>query len=211
MIVNSRPLTYQSSDDAEEPLTPSHLLLGYRVLSLPETVVTTDEDEYLVELTQVDLTPRMRHLNKTVDHFWRRWRSEYLLQLRELHQHPGLAKGVVRAYAVGDIVIIHDDAHPRGLWKLGKVESLITGADSHTRGAAVRVLSSGQNTTILRRPMQRIYPLEVLAETNLMASNPQDAPRPTLTDSANPVDPSEGNTSAELVPQWSARNVRHLG
>ena len=56
MIVNSRPLIYQSSDDAEEPLTPSDPLLGYRVLSLPETVVMTDEDEYLVEPTQVDLT-----------------------------------------------------------------------------------------------------------------------------------------------------------
>lgn len=37
MIINSRPLTYQSSEDAEEPLTPSHLLLGYRVLSLPDS------------------------------------------------------------------------------------------------------------------------------------------------------------------------------
>ena len=27
-ILNSRPLTYISSDDVEEPLTPSHLLMG---------------------------------------------------------------------------------------------------------------------------------------------------------------------------------------
>ena len=33
-------------------------------------VVTTDEDEYLVEFTPVDLTRRMQHLNKIVDHFW---------------------------------------------------------------------------------------------------------------------------------------------
>ena len=88
---------------------------------------------------------------------------------------------------------------------MGKVEGLITGADGHTRGAAVRVLSSGQNTTILKRPVQRLYPLEVQAETNLMASTPKTLPRPTLTDSANP---SEGNTSAESVPQWSAREKR---
>lgn len=65
-----------------------------------------------------------------------------------------------------------------------------------------------KNTTILKRPVQRLYPLEVQAETNLMASDSQDAPRPTLTDSANPVDSSESNTSAELVPQWSAREKR---
>ena len=27
-IVNSRPLSYVTSDDLEEPLTPSHLLVG---------------------------------------------------------------------------------------------------------------------------------------------------------------------------------------
>ena len=35
-IINSRPLTPISADDLEEPLTPSHLLCGYRLLSLPE-------------------------------------------------------------------------------------------------------------------------------------------------------------------------------
>ena len=35
-VLNSRPLSYVSSDDLEEPMTPSHLLIGYRVLSLPD-------------------------------------------------------------------------------------------------------------------------------------------------------------------------------
>ena len=39
-VLNSRPLTYVSTDDLEEPLTPSHLLLGYRVLSLPDPTLT---------------------------------------------------------------------------------------------------------------------------------------------------------------------------
>ena len=30
--LNSRPLTYVSSDDPEEPLTPSHLMYGRRIL-----------------------------------------------------------------------------------------------------------------------------------------------------------------------------------
>ena len=32
-ILNSRPLTYMSSEDVKEPLTPSHLMLGYQVIS----------------------------------------------------------------------------------------------------------------------------------------------------------------------------------
>ena len=39
MVVNSRPLSYVSTEDAEEPLTPSHLLIGRKVLSLPDSTL----------------------------------------------------------------------------------------------------------------------------------------------------------------------------
>ena len=35
MVINSRPISYVSSEDFDEPLTPSHLLMGYRVLTIP--------------------------------------------------------------------------------------------------------------------------------------------------------------------------------
>ena len=35
-IVNSRPLSYLSSEDLKEPLTPAHLLAGRCTLSLPD-------------------------------------------------------------------------------------------------------------------------------------------------------------------------------
>ena len=38
MILNSRPSSYVSTEDIEEPLTPSHLMTGGRVLSLPDVV-----------------------------------------------------------------------------------------------------------------------------------------------------------------------------
>ena len=34
-VLNSRPLTYLHSDDVEEPLTPWHLVIGQRLLTLP--------------------------------------------------------------------------------------------------------------------------------------------------------------------------------
>ena len=37
-IINSKPLSYLTSSDLEEPLTPSHLLIGRRVLSLPNNL-----------------------------------------------------------------------------------------------------------------------------------------------------------------------------
>ena len=42
-LLNSRPLTYMSSDDVIQPLTPSHLLCGRRVLTLPDE--PGDEEE----------------------------------------------------------------------------------------------------------------------------------------------------------------------
>lgn len=41
-IINSRPLTYISADNLEEPLTPSHVLVGRRLLSLPKKPVTNN-------------------------------------------------------------------------------------------------------------------------------------------------------------------------
>ena len=37
-IINSRPLSYVMSSDLEEPLTPSHLLIGRQVLNLSDNL-----------------------------------------------------------------------------------------------------------------------------------------------------------------------------
>ena len=39
--------------------------------------------------------------------------------------------------SIGDIVLIHDEDHPRIFWKMGKVEDLIMGAEGVIRGAMV--------------------------------------------------------------------------
>lgn len=75
-VLNSRPLSYVSMDDLEEPLTPSHLLSGYRVLSLPDPSLHDDPDPNYGESAQ-DLSRRMKHLMKTLEKFWKRWRKEY--------------------------------------------------------------------------------------------------------------------------------------
>ena len=63
MTLNSRPLTYVSSEDLEEPLTPSHLMCGFRVLSLPDPSITRDQDDYSPKVSSSNLTRRLKHLN----------------------------------------------------------------------------------------------------------------------------------------------------
>ena len=69
MILNSHPLSYVSYEEFEQPLTPSHLLLGFKVLSLPDVEVNDDTDCDR-NVTRGDLTKRMKHLSTTLDKFW---------------------------------------------------------------------------------------------------------------------------------------------
>ena len=110
-VLNSRSLTYFSTDNLEEPWTPSNLLLGYRVLSLPDPILSDDPDYddnleepwtpsnlllgYRVlslpdpilsddpdyDESPNDLGHRMKHLLKTSEKFWKHWKKEYLVEL----------------------------------------------------------------------------------------------------------------------------------
>ena len=84
-ITNSRPLSYMMSSDLEEPLTPSHLLVGRRVLNLPDNLGYT-VNSHNEEIDSSQLHRRSKHLANTLNHFWKRWRTEYLTELRESHR-----------------------------------------------------------------------------------------------------------------------------
>ena len=113
-VLNSHPLT-----DLEEPLTPSHLLAGRRIWSLPDHLCQVSDEDF--DTGPELLTKRARHLNRTLDQFWSRWRKEYLLKLREAHrQHDGRTDQ--SNIAVDDVMIVHSKDEPRRFWKLGHVK-----------------------------------------------------------------------------------------
>lgn len=146
-IMNSRPLCYNYSDDTEEVITPSHLIFGRRLM----TYNYSDEEETKIE-DQVSLTKRMKYLQLLIDSYWGRWRNEYLTQLRE-YQKIGVD---VKFIEKGDIVVIFDHQLKRNRWKLGKVVKLIQGSDNIPRAAILRT-----NTNQIKRPVTKLYPLEV--------------------------------------------------
>ena len=161
-IINSRPLTYLSPDDLEEPLTPSHLIAGKRVVDLPDDLGYQEDwrDEDFV-LTQERVSRRVRYTNLILNHFWARWRQEYLAELREAYrQYNGRCSGQP-SISEGDVVVVHDDSLPRGFWKLGLVKELFKGPDGVARAALVRLTTKDGKQSLLRRPIQRLYPLEI--------------------------------------------------
>ena len=111
MVINSRPLTFVSSDDLEEPLIPSHLLFSRRMMdsSRLSTYDSSEVDETF-DVQPVALTQRAKHLNRTIDKFWDRWK-EYLVELREAHRQCAKKSGAP-AIAQGDAVIIHEYSQP---------------------------------------------------------------------------------------------------
>ena len=176
-IINSRPLSYLTPDDLDEPLTPSHLLTGRRVLSLPDNLSYQEETEDSdFQVSANDLSRRVKHLNSTMNQFWRRWRHEYLIELRETHRHTS-GTATRTQIAAGDLVMVHNENQPRGFWKMAKVQSLIVGKDGKVRGATLRVSSGSGKSTVLQRPTALLYPLEINCHDAIAESEVQNGER----------------------------------
>ncbi|GFV13376.1 uncharacterized protein TNCV_2295691 [Trichonephila clavipes] len=80
VIVNHRPLTYVENDPGEpEPLTPAHFLeLGYGDSKYPIHFIE------LIDATTVKESYKKRKTYRTLllKQLWRRWKEQYLLQLK---------------------------------------------------------------------------------------------------------------------------------
>ena len=136
-------------------------------------------------------------------HFWKRWRGEYLLELRNAHNQLKKKAGS-RVVSVGDLVLFHDKTHPRSCWKMGKVERLLMSKDGESRGAEVRVQGSGSSRSgLLRRPLRLLlYPLEVSCSTNEAASQEQV---PVSQNSQRKVERDEIESGVELQSRESEK------
>lgn len=160
--LNDRPLTYVSAEVGDiEPLTPAHLLYGRRITSLPH-LHDGDPDDPDYNVSAPTMRKQLTNHTRLLQSFQSRWRREYLTALRDFHKTTGINTQRIRK---GEVILIHDDG-PRIHWRLGVVESLITGNDGLVRAANVRT-----STNITSRPITKLYPLEVSAPTELMTTS----------------------------------------
>ena len=144
-------------EEFDKALTPSHLICGRRLESLPDREVKDVTEE---NLDRNLLLKRQEFIAKLLNHWWNRWNHEYLVDLRESHN---LATEEVRQanVQVGDVVTVHEDKIPRGLWCLGKIEELIVGKNKRVRGATVKVSSPTGRMTLIDRPLSKLFPEEI--------------------------------------------------
>lgn len=142
-IVNSRPLTYISNDPKElVPLTPAMFLRDLEESGVPDCDV----------IDRSSVCRRLAYKQQLREVLRRRFRIEYLGQLK-----LNCDKRSQKPISLGEVVFVGNDNSVRLDWPLGRVVELLPGKDNRVR--LVRVdTAKGQ----LLRPVQRIYPLELV-------------------------------------------------
>ena len=152
-VINNRPLTYLEENDVETCVTPSHLHFGRRIMH------TEHHDSMNYNPTRDEITKRSKQLSNVINGFWKRWKREYLLELRQHHKMNSRAASNVPS--LGDVVLIEDDSQKRNRWKIGRIIELVEGRDGIIRGAKLRTTKPEGGVTTLFRPLQRLFPLEI--------------------------------------------------
>ena len=80
-------------------------MVGRRLLSLPDNLYYERSDiDYSPRITPEVFTRRMKYLNVLLDRFWKRWTTEYLVSLREIHNVTRKRNSSIQI-TKGDVVI----------------------------------------------------------------------------------------------------------
>ena len=138
-VLNQKPLSYHEVDPSDpEPITPSQLAIGRNLRELPP--IQCDGN--------VSVTKRYKHLQQVLEHFWKRWSSEYLPTL----QQRGKWQKIGPLLKIGDVVLIADDKIARPSWPLGRVIELIV-----SRDGLVRTVKLKTSKGVLVRPVQKLH------------------------------------------------------
>ncbi|XP_055913262.1 uncharacterized protein LOC129946907 [Eupeodes corollae] len=138
-IINSRPLVeVPYHPDEPEALTPNHFLIGRSSASAP---ISDFDDKDLI------LRKRWRMTQRLADHFWNRWRKEFLPNLNQQNKWKTQSG---RDVQVGDVVLLFNDNEVRGNWPKGIIDKVFPGPDGKIRVVEVRTSSGTFKRSIVK-------------------------------------------------------------
>ena len=131
---------------------------------LPLMMASTDMDEndcnyYPVKDSATSLLELWKKGLQQLNSFWDIWRNEYLLSLREKSPmyHHNQKNQIDNTPQVVQVVIIKDEKLPRHMWKLGRIERLISGNDGNVHTADICLPGNRH----MQRSVNILYPLEL--------------------------------------------------
>jgi hypothetical protein len=142
--LNSRPLVPMTNDPNDlTAITPGHFLIGEALTAPLEP-----------DLTELKINRLSRHqlLERLRQHFWKRWRTEYLsyLQGRTKWQSPS------PSLQPGDLVLLVEDNVPPLCWPLGRIQQVHPGSDGN-----VRVVTVKTNRGTYKRGVRKVCVLPI--------------------------------------------------
>ena len=79
LIINNAPLTYVYLNTIKKYLTPNHLLFGRQLLCYSNTTSAVIRNLTVLSSS----TDKINHIS---NHFWHRWRYEFVVNLREIQR-----------------------------------------------------------------------------------------------------------------------------
>lgn len=157
---NSRPICAVSSNPNDVmPLTPGHFLVGQPLLSVPE--------ENLLE-AKVNWLTRWQLIQRMQQHFWKRWREEYL----NLLQSRKKWRSEKEEPKENDLVLIKDENTPPNKWPMAKIIKLHRGHDG-----LIRVVTLKTENNELKRPIAKICLLPIDKTRNITENSGVKTPK----------------------------------
>ena len=133
-MMNDRPLQQLEGSKDEWAITPSMLLLGRQIGSLPHPGRNPAlKDEQLPSVTRL-----MMLRKRMMSALWKQWQRDYLWQsqysrLAHFPNPPTLK--------IGQVVLLREKGLKTGSWRLARVTDLIEGNDGLVRKVALRLPS----------------------------------------------------------------------
>ena len=126
-VLNSRPLVYIGDDiHSTIALTPAHFLTLNPRIGIPNfEQINADDQDYNPEMSSAERLLRKWNKGlKILNQFWKSWRDDYLLSLRERTQVKMKESRSKSKFlpSLGDVVLLKDDL-PRGKWRIGKLHN----------------------------------------------------------------------------------------
>ena len=185
-IVNDTPL-YQLAAGEDQYVTPSQLLLGRQIRSIPITFKKNDS------VAPLDLRTKFKMKQALLDQFWSLWKKRYLHSLQVQHKwfsrQPCVRPGM--------LVVVQESLRKRSHWPLFLIHEVRKGRDGLVRNVSLR---KGDTIVYHSLPLSRIYPLEVAPYTrgDSDPEKPLASPGTSSSRSAEPVDDNQLTTVVKL-------------
>ena len=160
-ILNNRPLTYRSSENELDIISPNHFLLGRPIPSilfgnseqLPEWEYH-EEGDYSTLLAQT-----LEYRDHLLLEFKERWLTEYLLNLREKDRASFQSP---RSWEKGEIALFKLPSKGRPFWPLVRVVDTFPDEEQVIR--TVRVAKPDKSEVVVN--VKHLIPLELYSELN---------------------------------------------